>query len=94
MGVVSPLSDYSLGGDLFNRNKPVFVVGNYNYVGIIGDKSKIVFPFRESDYFHYSVFDRNDDIVSKQEKAYILKNASAVLDEFSLETRRFIQRDS
>jgi membrane-anchored protein YejM (alkaline phosphatase superfamily) len=91
LGVKSQLANYSLGGDLMNRPSSPFVVGNYNYVGLIDDKGKIVFPFRESDYFHYTVFGRNDEIVTKIDRKKFIEQSRAKLQEFEEANSLFVQ---
>ena len=91
LGTTSLLSDYSLGGDMLNGRPSRFVVGNYNYVGLIDQDYKIVFPFREADYFHYSVYGRNDQIIPKSERRKVVKQSRTALDNFSQETSRFVQ---
>ena len=91
LGTTSSLADYSQGGDMLVSRPSRFVVGNYNYVGLVDQDYKIVFPFREADYFHYSVFGRDDQIIAKSESQKVVQQAKMALEHFSRETSRFIQ---
>jgi membrane-anchored protein YejM (alkaline phosphatase superfamily) len=91
LGTTSSLADYSQGGDMLVSRPSRFVVGNYNYVGLVDQDYKIVFPFREADYFHYSVFGRDDQIIAKSESQKVVQQAKIALEHFSRETSRFIQ---
>ncbi len=92
LGVSSKPEIYSLGGDLYNNPSTEFVVGNYNYAGIINPQQKIVFPFRRVSYFHYSVFDQDDLEVSRAQRQHIVEQSAELITAFNEACSRFLTR--
>lgn len=54
------------------------------------DKYKVTFPYTASDYFHYTVFDRQDNSVSREEKTLAIQGMQAEIDQVLAETDRFV----
>lgn len=91
LGVTTPPEQYSLAGDLYT-SLPFVVAGNYNYLSIMNDRYKVTFPFTSSDYFHYTVFDRQDNSVSRDEKQAAIASMQADIDEVVTESQRFVTK--
>jgi membrane-anchored protein YejM (alkaline phosphatase superfamily) len=89
LGVTSTRETYSLAGDLFSP-EDYLVMGNYNYMSIADDDFKLTFPFTASDYFHFSVYDQNDNQVSRKDKIEIIATYQDKIDQVVEEGRRFV----
>lgn len=91
LGVTTPADEYSLAGDLFTP-LPFVVAGNYNYLSVMDDHYKITFPFTSSDYFHYTVFDRQDNSVSRDEKKTAIARMQPEIDQVVAQSQRFVSK--
>ena len=89
LGVTSPRESYSLAGDLFSQ-EDYLVMGNYNYMSISDDKFKLTFPFTASDYFHFSIYDKSDNQLSRKEKADIAASFRDRFERVLVQSRRFV----
>ena len=89
LGVTTAPEEYSSAGDLFTP-LPYLVTGNYNYLSIFDDKFKITFPFTATDYFHYSIYDSNDNSVERKDKESIIAALKPDIDTVLKESNRFI----
>ncbi len=89
IGVTTDSDKYALAGDL-SSTLPYLVAGNYNYVAVIDDKHKITFPFTSTDYFHYTVFTRDDQSVNIDEKQKVIKLMQPLIDSMVEDCQRFI----
>ncbi|SFK72927.1 sulfatase-like hydrolase/transferase [Methylophaga sulfidovorans] len=89
LDVTTDSDKYALAGDL-NSTLPYLVAGNYNYLSVIDDKHKITFPFTSTDYFHYTVFTRDDKSVNADEKQKVIKQMQPLIDAVAEDCQRFI----
>lgn len=91
LGVTTPAEDYTLAGDL-STTLPYLVVGNYNYLAIMNDDFKLTFPFTASDYFHYTLFDRDDNTVRSEDKKAIIDSMQDEIDAVVADSGRFVSK--
>lgn len=92
LGVTAPAHDYCSAVSLFTPLTSGFVLGEFDHMGLIVDgKYKISFPYTGSSFFHYTVFDINDHLVSREENARVVAQAKPELDKLIAESRRFVR---
>ena len=89
LGVTTNADKYALADDL-NSILPYLVVGNYNYLSVIDNNHKITFPFTSTDYFHYTVFTRDDQSVNADEKQEVIKQIQPLIDDVTKDCQRFV----
>jgi len=68
LGVTSQMSDYTLGGDLFDHPSGTQLLGSYTHLCLLDERYKLMFPFKGGGYFHYVVRTKQDELVSKEDK--------------------------
>ncbi len=90
LGVTQPARSYS-SADTLDKTMPYFVFGEYDHMGIFDGKHKITFPYTGTDFFRYSVFDANDHPVARDVRQVVVSGATALLDEITRESRRFVR---
>lgn len=90
LGVTQDPLTYSSARTLF-AEEPYFVAGDYNYMTVFDERSKVTFPFNGSDFFRYVVTDDNDQPVSREEKKEILNRNEARIAAVARESQRFVR---
>lgn len=91
LGVSQNTLTYSSSTSLLANAPPYFVVGEYDYIGIIDERYKISFPFTGRDFFHYTILDANDRPVPRELKPKIIEEYQTRIDEVVRESRRFVK---
>ncbi|HDY86454.1 MAG TPA: DUF3413 domain-containing protein [Methylophaga sp.] len=91
LGVTTSYKEHSLAGDLFSA-LPYLVMGNYNYVSIFDKNYKVTFPFTASDYFHYTLYDKNDMKVLRSDKEPAMLELKPSIDNVVEESKRFLKQ--
>ena len=89
LGVRQDPRSYSSANTLFAPASDYFVVGEYDYIGIIDDRYKITFPYTSGDFFRYTVTDARDAPVLREAKAQVIGQYQGRIDEVIRESRRF-----
>lgn len=89
LGVTAPSRSYSSADPLFTP-MDTFVLGEYDHMGIMGDGYKISFPFTGSTYFRYIVHNQDDQPLTREDSARVLRQQQPVLDKVVAESRRFV----
>ncbi len=90
LGVSGKQHDYSLAGDLFTP-LPYLVAGNYNYMAVFDEHYKIAFPFTGRDYFHYDIYDHDDQRIERSRQKQVLAQYEDQLSSVISDSRRFIK---
>jgi membrane-anchored protein YejM (alkaline phosphatase superfamily) len=90
LGVRQDPRSYSSADTLFAPSADYFVVGEYDYVGIMDDRYKISFPYTTSDFFRYTIQDAQDGPVPREAKERILAQYQNRIEEVVRESRRFV----
>ncbi len=90
LGVRQDPHSYSSAGSLFAPAPDYFVVGEYDYIGIMDDQYKITFPYTASDFFRYTIVDAKDNPLPREAKERVLAQYQSRIDEVIRESRRFI----
>ncbi|MBX3648865.1 MAG: sulfatase-like hydrolase/transferase [Rhodocyclaceae bacterium] len=89
LGVLQDPRSYSSADTLFAPASDYFVVGEYDYIGIIDNRYKITFPYTSSDFFRYTINDAKDNPVPREDKKRIVALYQGRIDEVIRESRRF-----
>ena len=89
LGVRQDPRSYSSANALFAPAADYFVVGEYDYIGIIDDRYKITFPYTSGDFFRYTINDAQDNPVPREAKAQVIGQYQGRIDEVIRESRRF-----
>ena len=91
LGVRQDPRSYSSASTLFAPTADYFVVGGYDYIGIIDDRYKITFPFTSGDFFRYTITDAQDHPLPRDAKPQIIGQYQGRIDEVIRESRRFVR---
>lgn len=90
LGVRQDPHSYSSAGSLFAPASDYFVVGEYDYIGLMDNRYKITFPYTASDFFRYTINDAQDNPVPREAKERIVEQYQSRIDEVLRESRRFM----
>lgn len=58
----------------------------------MNDDFKLTFPFTASDYFHYTLFDRDDNTVRSEDKKAIIDSMQDEIDAVVADSGRFVSK--
>lgn len=91
LGVRQAPRSYSSADTLFAKDVPYFVLGEYDYMGIMDDQVKITFPYTASTFFRYTVHDANDQPLAREDKQRVIEQYQARIDAVVAESSRFVR---